>query len=269
MRTVTTFCLVLSLLSVYVYAGENHWNTTTTSNPQTSGSDSPDVTYTNPIFGICCQTLSSHTHSAGTASCSASATGSCFRHTLHTGSFSSSAQATASYNYQEVVVWHGPCPAPFRNLSFTASGGGSEGVSVSANDDSGTSASAAASGSGSCSSLGNASADLTMHSLSLYAAYNAATSKIDVSGNAGADVDDNSASITGHYSQSSSWELVGVGSKSGSASYSVKAGRSYNGYTDSGYTRARSGSVNANGNSTCTAGGSSSYSASASVNLTV
>jgi hypothetical protein len=271
---IMTLSIVFALcLCSFADGGDNHWDTTITDNPTSSGSDSADQSWWNPIFGTCCWTTSSHTKSSGSSSCSVTVIGDVSKHTLHFGSLTANATASAGYDYQKTVVWHGPDPAPCRMLSFTATGGGSEGVSVGCAADQGSSASCSATGSGACSSLGNANATINMHSLSLSAQYDSAESEVDLSGNAdiNGQISDNSAQVgaSGWYHQSGSWSVEGEGSASGSASYTVLSTRQYNATTDSGYTQSRSGNVQSNGNCGCSSGGAADFSGSSQLNLSV
>jgi hypothetical protein len=107
-----------------------------------------------------------------------------------------------------------------------------------------------------------------MESISLEAAYSSGSSEVEIEGNAAGNVDDSSASINGSYKQSDSWSTEGTGSKSGSASYTVKANRTYNGVTNQAFIEAFSGNVTATGNGTFDNNGSSiSFSASSQVNV--
>ncbi|HRJ50145.1 MAG TPA: hypothetical protein PKU91_06410, partial [Phycisphaerales bacterium] len=206
---------------------------------------------------------------AGSGSASVHGDGVC-AWSIFSHSFSSSATSSASWNYSRTNRWVGTGPVCARAVSLAASGGGSEAVAVTCGANSSCTAAASASGSASCSSLGNASATMNMHSLSLDAAYNSGTSKVDISGNAGAQVTDNQATVTGSYSGHSSWSIAGTGSKAGTASYSVAQGRTYNNNcTATAYTISHAGSVAASGSGTWGSPGSVSWSASSQAMLRV
>lgn len=189
---------------------------------------------------------------------------------LFSYTWSSSATSSASWNYSRSNRWVGTGPVCARAVSLAASGAGSEAVAVTCGANASCTSAASASGSASCSSLGNASASMNMQSLSLDAAYNSGTSKVDISGNAAGQVAHNQATVTGSYSGHSSWSIAGTGSKAGTASYSVAQGRTYNNNcTATAYTINHAGSVAASGSGSWGSPGSVSWRASSQATLRV
>jgi hypothetical protein len=189
---------------------------------------------------------------------------------LFSYTWSASSTASISWNYARVHRWSGTGPACARGVYLGASGGGSESIAVTCGANAYCTAAASASGSASCSSMGNASATMQMQSISLDAAYQSATDKVNISGNAGGQVAQNQGSVTGSYSAESSWTIQGTGSKAGSASYSVASGRTYrNNCTIDGYTINHAGSVAASGSASWGSPGSANWTASSQATLRV
>ena len=184
-------------------------------------------------------------------------------------SWSGVARADAWYEYKRTNEWDGAGPACPRALDIDSVGGGGGGQDVSAtcgahkND----AVSADTSGSGSISSKG-VSISMSMESLSANASYDDADEEIDVSGNVGGAVTDNSANVEGSYSEDTSFSKTGTGAETGNASYSIVSTDGYEGCSSSSYSKRRYGTCRANGSATWGSPGSAAFVASADVNVT-
>lgn len=240
--------------------------TTDTFSP--GGSNSSSASWSN-VFGHSLGATSSSKSTGGSASggsATAQVQGQCWLGPiLNVGSTSASATANVTYNYSERHYWDGPGTPTERQLTFTCTGSGAESVSVSATADSGVSASASATGNASCQSLGDANASMSMQSLDLTASYSSGSTNI--SGSGGGQVDDNSASVEGSYSDD--FTNVGSGSAAGSASYFVVTGRTYNECTNTAYVISKSGAVSASGACGTNRNDSASFNASSNVNCSI
>jgi len=176
--------------------------------------------------------------------------------------------ARASYLSSEREVWEGTAPACPRVVSIAAGGDATQAVAVSTTANQGCSASASSSMSGMCASLGDANAEMSS-GLTAKAQFNSASSKVTVSGNIGVSISIESPSIQGSFSSQDQWEAEGVGSASGSASFSVKPNRTYCAMTNKPVIRRAFGSVSVSGGASVADGGSSSFATAGSVSLTV
>ena len=176
--------------------------------------------------------------------------------------------ARASFSFISREVWEGAAPACARLVTLSASGDATQGVAVSTTAHRGCSASASSSISGMCSSLGNASAELS-NGITAKAQFNSASSKVSLSGNIGASVSIESPSIQGAYSSQDQWEAEGVGSASGAATFTVKPNRDYCAMTNKAIVRRANGSVSLSGGAAVANGGASSFATSGQIRMSV
>ncbi len=175
-----------------------------------------------------------------------------------TGATSSTGRS--SFSFAEAQYWEGLTPACPRAVSLAAMGTATQAVGVSTTASMGCSASASSSVAGSCSSLGNASAQFG-HSIIAQAQFNAASSTVKLSGNIGAMVSVESVSVQGSCSKLDAWETSGVGSATGTASFTVKPDRTYCAFTNKAFTKRASGSTVVVGVGSLASGGAVAFEA--------
>lgn len=174
----------------------------------------------------------------------------------------------ASYEHRQKEVWQGEFPACPRAVALVATGQANQSVGVSTTADRGCSTSSSSSVSGSCSSRGNANAELT-NTLTAKAQFNSSSTKVTLSGNIGAAINLESPSVQGSFSMVDSWEAEGVGSATGTASFTVKPNRTYCAFTNKPITRSAAGTVVVSGSASVASGGSSAFQASGYIKLRV
>jgi hypothetical protein len=209
--------------------------------------------------------LSSATAVSASATLAATGRSNCF---IGCDTSSVSQTARASFSYLSREVWDGAAPPCPRLVTLSASGDATQSVAVSTTADRGCSASSSSSISGMCSSLGDASAELS-NGITAKAQFNSASSKVSMSGNIGASVSIESPSIQGAYSSQDQWEAEGIGSASGAATFTVKPNRDYCAMTNKAIVRRANGSVSLSGGAAVAGGGASSFSTSGQIRMTV
>ncbi|MBX3355773.1 MAG: hypothetical protein KF724_08750 [Phycisphaeraceae bacterium] len=175
---------------------------------------------------------------------------------------------SAMFSFVQSEIWDGPVPACPRMVSITATGGTSQLVQTTTTARPGCNASASSSVSGSCSSLGDASADFD-NTIEASATLFAMIGIVNLAGNIGAQIDFDSATVSGMFSSLDSWQVIGTGSATGTAALSVKSNRKYCAFTNKPVTRRASGTATVAGGAAVGNGGSSSFSAMAVVQLAV
>lgn len=184
------------------------------------------------------------------------------------GCVASSATLTerSAFSFRQREFWQGALPACPRLVGLAAMGIATQAVGVSTTAHMGCSASSSSSLAGACSSLGDASAQLGQ-SLSAQAQFSAANSTVKLSGNIGAMVTVDSASIQGSFSKIDSWEAVGIGSAAGTASFTVKPDRTYCAFTNKPVTKRALGAITAAGAGAVASGGGAAFEAEGSIRL--
>lgn len=171
---------------------------------------------------------------------------------------SQAAAIAASFQSRIREYWDGPGPAMPRLLALEATGFAGMSIAVTCAASSGCSATASATAAGGCSSLGDASAVLEPRSIDATALFNAATSRLEFSGNVGVRIDDSGPTMSGEVTRDSSWSTNGVGAASGGASYVVRPERTYCAFTNRPYVRRSFGSASVSLAGTVDAGSSAS-----------
>lgn len=167
---------------------------------------------------------------------------------------SSTAIATARWNFSQSIAWIGTGPACGATWSATPQGTGSSAVNVSASAYPGVSSSASASGGGGASALG-ANFSFNMPTITLTATYAGLNANgdytINVAGNGGATQTSVQGAATVSVSSSTNWTVVGTGSASGNASFFCANPVTTTKYCQlGGYTGSTNGVTTANGTGT-------------------
>lgn len=174
----------------------------------------------------------------------------------------------AAFSSSEREYWEGTLPPCPRMVTLAAMGSATQAVGVATTAHLGCSASASSTLAGACSSLGDASAQLS-HSLLAQAQFNSASTAVKVSGNIGAMISVESVSIQGSYSKLDSWEATGIGSATGTASFIVKPDRTYCAFTNKAVTKRAAGTVTVIGAAAVANGGSVAFNSASTIKLWV
>lgn len=183
------------------------------------------------------------------------------------GSYSIRAFASLRHNVEN--SWIGTGPPCARQVNLSARGGATLLISASCAARLGCTASASATGAGNAESKGNASAELHDLNMTGHVGYNAVKDDFSVDGNFGAALDYESPSITGSFSRQVNWSTDGVGSHSGTASYSVRSGRTWCAWTNRPVTRKSYSTAGATAAGSVDENGSCAASARSDVSLYV
>lgn len=185
----------------------------------------------------------------------------------HSGSLTRS--ATAQQATVEREDWSGtgiPCP---RAVSLAAMGGAMLELSMTCSPAVGCAASGSVTVAASCSSLGEASAQITDKTVHGTVGYRSFEHSVVAEGRFGASVEDDSVGIDGRISSKVQWQLSGDGSVSGSAAYVVTPDRAYCAFTNRAITLRSNASAIATGGATVDSNGSASVSGLAIASLSV
>ena len=185
----------------------------------------------------------------------------------HTGSLTRSSTARQQTTEREDWVGMGvPCP---RMVNLAAMGGAVLELSLTCSPDVGCAASGSVSIAGACSSLGDASAQLSDKTVHGSVGYSTFEHSIGVEGKFGLAVDDDSVGIDGKISRKVNWHLAGDGCVSGSAAYVATPDRTYCAFTNRPLVLRSNGQAVATGGATVADNGSASMSGLAIVSLSV
>lgn len=185
----------------------------------------------------------------------------------HAGSLTRSSTARQQTTERENWVGTGiPCP---RMVNLAAMGGAVLELSLTCSPDVGCAASGSVSIAGSCSSLGNASAQLTDKTVHGSVGYSTYEHSVTVEGKFGLAIEDDSVGIDGKISRKVNWHLAGDGCVSGSAAYVATPDRTYCAFTNRALVIRSNGQAVATGGATVADNGSASMSGMAIVSLAV
>lgn len=166
-------------------------------------------------------------------------------------------------------VWSGSNPPRPRTVQLVATGRGGASIGVSVAARQGCSGEANATVSGSAASRGNAQASIDNLHLAGTAGYSQGSNTVRLEGDFGATVVLDNPTISGSISSERTWETKGIGSATGTLSFTVRPEQQYCAFTNFPYTAHWGGAVRVIAVGSCDQNGSTAEQATASISLRI